>query len=161
MTSTITKPDVARPATAAGVHLFDDWFDPIESGLRDRVRAFIHEMIEGEFDAVLSRARYGRHVKPACGEAEGAAGASGHRHGHRSRSLLGSFGRVEIAVPRARLNAAEGKTREWKSQALRACQRRTIAADALIASTCLAGTHTRRVRRALGAVFGARSARTP
>ena len=41
-------------------------------------------------------------------------------HGHRSRSLLGSFGRVEIEVPRARLNTADGKTTEWKSKALRA-----------------------------------------
>jgi putative transposase len=31
---------------------------------------------------------------------------------------------------------------------------RTLAADALIAGTYLAGTNTRRVRRALGALFG-------
>jgi transposase-like protein len=43
---------------------------------------------------------------------------------------------------------------EWKSQALRAYQRRTLAADALIASTYLAGTNTSRVRRALAALFG-------
>ena len=64
-------------------------------------------------------------------------------------SLAGTFGPIEIAVPRARLNAADGKTREWKSRALRAYQRRALAADALIASTYLAGTNTRRVRRAL------------
>jgi putative transposase len=43
---------------------------------------------------------------------------------------------------------------EWKSRALRAYQRRTLAADALIASTYLAGTNTRRVRRAPAALFG-------
>ena len=37
---------------------------------------------------------------------------------------------------------------------MRAYQRRTKAADALIASTYLAGTNTRRVRRALAALFG-------
>ena len=37
---------------------------------------------------------------------------------------------------------------------MRAYQRRTLAADALIASTYLAGTNTRRVRRALAALFG-------
>ena len=37
---------------------------------------------------------------------------------------------------------------------LRAYQRRTQAADALIASAYLAGTNTRRVRRALAALFG-------
>jgi transposase-like protein len=43
---------------------------------------------------------------------------------------------------------------EWKSKSLRAYQRRTVAADALIASAYLAGTNTRRVRRALAALFG-------
>ena len=78
---------------------------------------------------------------------------TGHRHGSRPRSLVGSFGPIEIAVPRARLNTAEGKTTEWKSQSLRAYQRRTLAADALIAGCYLAGTNTRRVRRALSALF--------
>ena len=57
-------------------------------------------------------------------------------------------------MPRARLTTPEGGTTEWKSQALRAYQRRTVAADALIAGTYLAGTNTRRVRRALAALFG-------
>ena len=67
---------------------------------------------------------------------------------------MGTFGRTEIAVPRARLVGADGKTTEWKSKVLRAYQRRTLAADALIASPYLAGTNTRRVRRALEALFG-------
>jgi transposase-like protein len=85
---------------------------------------------------------------------EGRASVAGHRHGSRTRSLTGTFGPIEIAVPRARLTTADGKTTEWKSQTLRAYQRRTLAADALIASTYLAGTNTRRVRRALAALFG-------
>ena len=64
-----------------------------------------------------------------------------------------TFGPIEMAVPRARLNAADGKTTEWKSRTLRAYQRRTLAADALIAGCYLAGTNTRRVRRALAALF--------
>jgi putative transposase len=51
-------------------------------------------------------------------------------------------------VPRARLNTAR------KIQAQRAYQRRTLAADALIAASYLAGTNTRRARRALAALFG-------
>ena len=98
--------------------------------------------------AAIGRAKLPR------GGSQGAAGVIGHRHGHRSRSLLGTFGRIEIEVPRARLNTADGKTAEWRSQTLRAYQRRTLAADALIASCYLAGTNTRRVRRALGALFG-------
>src|SRR5260370_30323882 len=108
-------------------------------------------MIEAELEAALSRPRYDRRPKEA---SENASGITGHRHGHRSRSLLGTFGRVEITVPRARLDSAEGKTTEWKSTALRAYQRRTQQADALIAGAYLAGTNTRRVRRALSAVFG-------
>ena len=57
-------------------------------------------------------------------------------------------------MPRARLNTPDGGTTEWKSKALKAYQRRTIAADAVIAATYLAGTNTRRVRRALTALFG-------
>ena len=79
---------------------------------------------------------------------------TGHRHGSRVRTLTGTFGKTEIAVPRARLNGSGGKTTEWKSQVLRNYQRRTRAADALIAGAYLAGTNTRRVRRALRSVFG-------
>ena len=85
---------------------------------------------------------------------ETSAGVVGHRHGSRTRTLTGTFGRNEIAVPRARLVQPEGGTREWKSEALRAYQRRTRAAEALIASAYLAGVNTRRVRRALTALFG-------
>jgi putative transposase len=154
MTSITTKPDSSQPAAEATADLFDNWFDPIETGVRERVREFIHAMIEGELDMSLSRPRYARGAKPSIGHGEGAIGAIGYRHGHRSRSLLGSFGRVEIEVPRARLNTADGKTTEWKSKALRAYQRRTLVADALIAGSYLAGTNTRRVRRALAALFG-------
>ena len=50
--------------------------------------------------AALGRGRYQR------------GGAGGHRHGHRTRRLTGSFGPVEIAVPRARLCAEDGAARE-------------------------------------------------
>jgi len=135
------------------VDLFDSWFDPIETEVRARAREFIEAMIEGELDATLLRRRYGRLPKTIAAET-GAATVVGHRHGRRSRSLTGTFGRIEIAVPRARLEKADGTTTEWRSSALRAYQRRTLAADALIASTYLAGTNTRRVRRALAALFG-------
>jgi putative transposase len=154
MTNTSTNSPALQSAAETAAHLLDDWFDPIEAGLRNRVREFIQIMIEGELEAALSRPRYARRPKEASENADGASGITGHRHGHRSRSLLGTFGRVEIAVPRARLATAEGKTTEWKSMALRAYQRRTKPADALIAGAYLAGTNTRRVRRALSAVFG-------
>ena len=151
MTKVTTKPDSLQPATELAVDLFDNWIDPIETEVRARARQFIEELIRGELDAALARPRYGR---SQMADNEAKAGVTGHRHGSRTRSLTGTFGPIEIAVPRARLTTAEGKTTEWKSQALRAYQRRTLAADALIASTYLAGTNTRRVRRALAALFG-------
>src|SRR5947209_2730716 len=111
-------------------------------------------MIEAELEAALSRPRYGRPAKTEDGADNVAADLGGHRHGHRSRSLMGTFGQVEISVPRARLKRADGKTSGWKSKTLPAYQRRTRAADALIAGAYLAGTNTRRVRRALAALFG-------
>ena len=154
MTSNSTNSPSLQSEAETAVPFLDDWFDPIEAGLRDRVREFIQAMIEAELEAALSRPRYGRRAKAAEKDVQEPRGATGHRHGHRSRSLLGTFGRVEIAVPRARLDTVEGKTTEWKSTALRAYQRRTKQADSLIAGAYLAGTNTRRVRRALSAVFG-------
>src|SRR6202142_2432683 len=151
MRQSTTKPDSLQPATELAVDLFDNWFDPIEAEVRARSRQVIEELLRSELDAALDGTRYGP-GKAASGEQ--AAGVAGHRHGSRTRSLTGTFGPIEIAVPRARLTTSEGGTTEWKSQALRAYQRRTLAADALIASTYLAGTNTRRVRRALAALFG-------
>jgi hypothetical protein len=48
-------------------YLFDNWFDPIEAGLRDRTRDFLQAMFEGELDEVLARSRYCRGVKRSRG----------------------------------------------------------------------------------------------
>jgi transposase-like protein len=153
MRNVTTELELLQSSADVSPHLFEDWFDPIEEQLRKQVRGFIEEMIRGELDEVLSRPRYGRqHAKR--GDDQVAAGVAGHRHGSRTRTLTGTFGKTQITVPRARLTTADGKTTEWKSKALRAYQRRTRAADALIASAYLSGTNTRRVRRALTAVFG-------
>src|SRR5476649_989720 len=151
MTNNTTKSDSLQPAAEMAVDLFDNWFDPIETEVRARSRQFIEELLRGELDAALARPRYGRSQMASDEES---TDVTGHRHGSRTRSLTGTFGPIEIAVPRARLNTSEGKTTEWKSKALRAYQRRTLAADALIAGSYLAGTNTRRVRRALAALFG-------
>jgi putative transposase len=153
MTSHIMTSCLPQSETGTGGQLFDGQLDPIEAGLRDRVRELLEAMLEAELDEMLARRRYARHPKPACDNLQEAPSVTGHRHGHRLRSLLGTFGKVEIAVPRARLDTPDGGTTEWKSRALRAYQRRTLAADALIAGCYLAGTNTRRVRRALAALF--------
>jgi transposase-like protein len=144
--------------------LGEAWSDPIEAAIRERIRVFIEELIEEELAAALGRGRYQRRQRRGDGEAvstdsppaSGTGGVSpgaGHRHGHRRRRLCGSFGTVEIAVPRARVGTAGGGTAEWKSKALPRYARMTRQMEALIAGTYLAGTNTRRVRRALAALF--------
>jgi putative transposase len=130
--------------------LCDDWFDPLESRVRTRIRGFIEELLEAELDAALGRARYERPGVEGGGSAKGAAGS---RHGHRERRILGTFGATMVRVPRARLATPEGKTSEWRNTTLPAYLR-TKRADALIAGAYLSGTNTRRVRRALAALFG-------
>ena len=154
MTSHSTMREQPQLETEAAAQLFDNWFDPIEAGLRDRAREFLQAMLEGELDEVLDRSRYARRAKRSADASERMVGVPGHRHGHRPRTLLGTFGQLKMEVPRARLDTPDGKTTEWKSQALRSYQRRTVAADALIAGCYLSGTNTRRVRRALRALFG-------
>lgn len=141
------------------------WSDPIEAGIRDRIRGFIEGLIEEELLSALGRGRYERvRSRPRDGEPgsadtaptdqpAGAAPIAGHRHGHRERRLTGSFGTIEIAVPRARMETTTGGTEEWKSKVMPRYARMTRQVEALIAGTYLAGTNTRRVRRALAALF--------
>ena len=131
---------------ADGTPLFagDAWFDPIEAGIRDKVRGFIQELLEQELTAALGRTRHERaESRPA-----------GYRNGTRERQLLGSFGPVQISVPRARMTAEGGGTQEWRSAALPRYARMTKQVEALIAGAYLSGTNTRRVKRALAALFG-------
>jgi putative transposase len=154
--------DSTTPVDDATLFLGEAWSDPIEAGIRDRIRGFIEELIEEELAAALGRGRYERRHRRGDGEAGSADGPpaaatvsprDGHRHGHRQRRIIGSFGTVEIAVPRARIGPADGGTAEWKSRTLPRYARMTRQVEALIAGTYLAGTNTRRVRRALAALF--------
>ena len=118
-----------------------DWFDPLEEAVRGRVRSFIEDLLEEELEAALGRERYQR-----------GAMSNGRRHGHRPRQLITTFGPLSLSVPRARLHDAAGE-QEWKSALLPAYQRLSRRAEALIAEAYLAGTNTRRVRRALAKLF--------
>ena len=75
MTSHTTN-RLPQPEIETAAHLFDNWFDPIEAGLRDRAREFIEAMIEASSTTVLARPRYGRVTKPSSDERR-----SGRRHG--------------------------------------------------------------------------------
>jgi hypothetical protein len=58
------KRDTTKPADdATEEKLFDNCFDPVETGLRAKVRGFIETMIEEELNTALSRPRYGRRLE--------------------------------------------------------------------------------------------------
>ena len=116
--------------------------DPIEDRLRETVRATIEALFDEELAAYLGRIRYGR-----------GGARKGYRHGRRERELVGTFGTETVSVPRARIEGEDGRTTEWRSKALPRYQRLTKRAEALIAAVYLAGTNTRRVRRALYGLF--------
>jgi transposase-like protein len=132
-------------------------YDPIEDRLRQNIRATIEALFEEELAAFIGRCRYGR----------GGTTKKGYRNGHRERQLVGTFGTETVSVPRARIENEEGKITEWRSKALPRYQRLTKSEEdqktawgavfptneALIASVYLAGTNTRRVKRALYGLF--------
>ena len=145
----------------ANVLVGEGWRDGLEAGVRKRIRGFIEELLDEELTAALGRARYARArderllVRSVTSESDAreVLPAAGHRNGHRDRQLMGTFGAMTVSVPRARVEAADGKTSEWHSQTLPAYRRRTKEIDAVIAGSYLGGTNTRRVGRALAALF--------
>ena len=73
----------------------------------------------------------------------------GYRHGSRERTLTTSLGPATIPMPRARIQAADGTTAEWRSAPVTRYQRRTVRVDEMILGVYLAGTNTRRIKGAL------------
>jgi transposase-like protein len=108
--------DSRNTSTASPMFVGETWFDPIEVGIRDRIRGFIEALVDEELSEALGHARYQRPGR-ATG-AETAPETVGYRHGRRKRQLLGSFGPVTISVPRARLTNNDGTSQEWHSEAL-------------------------------------------
>ncbi len=78
-------------ADGTGLFAGEAWFDPIEAGIRDRVRGFIQELLEQELTAALGRGRYER----AAGSrrATGTGRASGSCSGRSARSSSACRGR--------------------------------------------------------------------
>ena len=124
------------------------WFDPIEAAIRDRVRGFIEELVDAELDAALGRSRYRRPMP-----------TRGGRRSSRVSAWTPGPPVARFVWPgddqRAASTAeqADGTSREWHSEALPRYARMTKQVEAVIAGAYLSGTNTRRVRRALGALF--------
>ena len=53
----MTQDTTKTAAVTADTMLFEDWFDPIEDGVRERVRGFIEAMLEEELEGAWSRPR--------------------------------------------------------------------------------------------------------
>jgi transposase-like protein len=110
----------------------------LEMVIRSRARSWIETIIEDELECVLQ-------AKPS----SRVDGRRGYRHGTRERTLTTSLGPTTIAMPRARLQRADGSTTEWQSHAVRRYQRRTELVDEAILGVYLSGTNTRRIKGAL------------
>src|SRR5258706_2314650 len=98
MRSNNTKPIALHSEAETDAKLFHDWFDPIETGVRDRVRSFIEGMIEAALETALARPRYGRPTKTRNETDNVPATLSRHRQGHRSRSLLPALAQMRISA---------------------------------------------------------------
>ena len=61
-----------------------DWFDPLETAVRGRIRGFIEEMLEAELGSALQRGRYDRH-----GPRRWSAASARSRYRSRGRVLPG------------------------------------------------------------------------
>ena len=87
MNSDSKNPSSPQSDVSPTSRLFDDWIDPIESGVRARVRDWIEALVHSELDTALQRPRYGR---SADGETKPAvAPVRGYRNGSRTRTLTG------------------------------------------------------------------------
>jgi putative transposase len=113
--------------------------DSIEQAMRLRIRDTIEELVKEELDAALGASKSAR-----VGEQR-----QGYRHGTRERTLTTSLGPATFAMPRARIQPAEGRRTEWRSQTVRRYERRTTRVDEAILGVYLAGGNTRRIRGAL------------
>jgi putative transposase len=110
-------------------------FLDVEAAIRARIRATLEALLEEEIEAALGAGR---------GEER-----RGYRHGRRpARVVATEFGPTEVAAPRARIRTSAG-VEEYRSRVIERYARRTKAVDAAILSCYLAGTNTRKVKRAL------------
>jgi putative transposase len=111
----------------------------LEELMRERIRATIETIVEEELEGALGAARSQRVGSVRVG----------YRHGKRARTLTTSLGATTITMPRARIEDAQGQSREWHSRMIPRYQRRTERVDEAILGVYLSGTNTRRIRGAL------------
>jgi putative transposase len=111
--------------------------------LRRRVLEAIEMVLEEEVTEALGVDRHER------GEQR-----CGYRNGAVERRVTTANGTRTIKVPRARVAADGGRTKEFQSELLPRYQRRTKDVDDAILSSYLSGANTRRIKKALGPLLG-------
>jgi hypothetical protein len=79
--------------------------DSIEMAVRTRIRETIEAFVEEELDTAL-----GARKSVRVGDSR-----HGYRHGTRERTLTTSVGPTTFAMPRARIEQADGSRTEWRS----------------------------------------------
>ena len=154
MTSDITKPDSSQPVTGSPVYLFDDWFDPIEAQVRERVRGFIQAMIESELDETLKRPRYER---PAQSSEWRDRRLDGRRRSPARASDTVADRHLRTGRNRRAAGTPAGGERQNHGMEEQCFAGLSAPHAGRRCGDCrpyLAGTNTRRVRRALKALFG-------
>ena len=119
------------------------WFDPIEAGVRTRVREFISEVVDQELTAALG---HDPHEQVSIASKR-------YGHGKPGRRLADSLGLIDMKALRARLAAQHRGTQGSGSAALPHNAQTTRQIEALIAGAYLAGTNARRVKRTMSALF--------
>ncbi len=132
-----------NPNPSASIVQLPSERERVVATVRDRVRGAIQKVIDEELEEALGVEPYGR-----------SEGRRGYRNGTLDRSVTSEYGRVELQVPRARVKQDDGTSREWHSHIVPRYERRTPAVNAAVLGSYLAGSNTRRIRRALEPLLG-------
>ena len=155
--------DSMRAEDDAKLFLGEAWSDPIEAGIGDRIRGFIEQLIEEELAVALGRGRYERRHWRGDGEVGSPDNLpAGERPMSRRLTVTGTViattdhrlvrdGRDRRAAGADRWCGRDGtRVEEQGAAPLRPDDSASGSVDR---RNHLAGTNTRRVRRALAALF--------
>jgi transposase-like protein len=114
----------------------------LDEVIRGRIRGEIEELLIEELEATLGALRHER-----------SEARQGYRNGVRPRTLTCQTGTFTLEMPRARLFAEDGSSREYRSRFVPYYQRRTKAVDEALLGAYVCGTSTRKVKRALSPLW--------
>ncbi len=115
----------------------------IQELLQRRVLEAVEGVLEEELSLALGTSRYERNPV-----------RRGYRNGSEWRRITTREGTRELAVPRGRVKAAGGATKEFRSRLLSCYARRTAEVDEAILACYLSGANSRRIKKALAPLLG-------